>query len=248
MNKQSNLRKTVASQLIQLGNHLSQCSPVSGLGNALTARQHPDGRANFYIVLKNVAFTENTVVTSWSGYFWNTNPVQLLVYRYNGSWSVVGQSELVTPTSAGVQTFNLQTPIQAQKGDFVGLYHPKQGNVGFDVSGSYSSAIGVGNTEFGGSGSGPTDFSESSNRVYSVQVNGQSSSTIQPIQCLSPQTQYVTQPTQYITQPTQYVTQQPTQYYYPQQPTQYVTQPSQPLVQCSPVGNGLTARQHPDGR
>ncbi|MGM3305053.1 hypothetical protein ACSQ6I_03550 [Anabaena sp. WFMT] len=146
-------------------------------GNAVIDRQFADTARDIYSVDTNNSVNVNADLTSWQIWAKNTLPVQLIMYRRNGtSWSVVGKSDLKTPV-VGANSFTLPTPIQVKAGDFVGLYYPKQGSVAFTLNGPDN--LGSGN--FSGTmlqtrdGSGPnsaTDFAFSSDRFYSVSVKG----------------------------------------------------------------------------
>jgi hypothetical protein len=141
-------------------------------GNTATDRQYADGRNNFYLVDTNNPITGSGKLTKWNIWAKNTLPVQLVIYRQGGnSWSVVGTSDVKTPV-VGANSFTIPTPIQVEKGDFVGLYYPQQGSASFSLDNNSPSDFGnlSGKVLFTASGANPTAFSGSSNRTYSVGV------------------------------------------------------------------------------
>jgi len=152
-----------------------KCSQVNEVGFPLTRRAHPDSYSNNYLVFKNIVIPRDMNVTTVNAYFWNLNPVQVLIYRQHGSsLSLVGRSETLTPyLENAVNTFHLHTPLEANRGDFVGVYYPQQGSIGFDLNkGSYTENLGVGSTLYTNEGKGPLEFAGSSDRTYSIQVSG----------------------------------------------------------------------------
>ncbi|MCC3531688.1 MAG: hypothetical protein JGK21_27380 [Microcoleus sp. PH2017_22_RUC_O_B] len=151
-------------------------------GNAVINRPEADRASNFYLVDTNNPVNVTGSLTEWNIWAKNTLPVQLIIYRRNSDklngnqapWSVVAKSNVQIPV-VGQNSFKLPTPIQVLRGDFVGLYHEKEGSVAFTLNGPPN--LGPGN--FTGSvlqtrdRSGPnsaTDFVFSSDRTYSVSV------------------------------------------------------------------------------
>ncbi|WP_016949096.1 LamG-like jellyroll fold domain-containing protein [Anabaena sp. PCC 7108] len=143
-------------------------------GNTPTKYGIADSASNFYLVDTNNPINGNGELTKWEIWAENTLPAQLIIYRKEADiWLVVGQSELKTPV-VGLNQFSLSEPIKVNKGDFVGIYHPKAGCVSFFKEESAAWAIGnlSGTFLFTGSGSNSTAFANSGNRIYSLRVTG----------------------------------------------------------------------------
>ena len=143
-------------------------------GNPVINREIVDTAKDFYLVDTNNSVNVNGNLTSWQIWAKNTLPVQLVMYRRNGTaWSVVGKSDIKTPV-VGANSFNLPTPIQVKAGDFVGLYHPQQGSVAFTFTLNSPGSLGpqnfTGSVLYGFDSA--TNFASSSNRLYSLSVEG----------------------------------------------------------------------------
>lgn len=161
-------------------------------GNDVKMRDRVDDKKDFYLVDTNNPINLDGSLREWSIWAKNTSPspVQLIIYRrelgmakYKNKnvpdWSVVGRSDLKTPKN-GQNKFDLPTPIQVLKGDYVGLYHSGQGSVAFTLNGPED--LGEGNfsgsvlltksnaTTSGDSENAVTSFVSSSDRTYSVSV------------------------------------------------------------------------------
>ncbi len=154
----------------------------SGLvaGNDVEDRSNgPDSWVNFYIVDTNNPFNADGRATQWEIYVGRIMPVQLYIYRYDGSaWSVVGTSDVITPTTLGTNTYPLTTPITVQAGDFVGLHYPSMsgqgGAVDYTLWGTnlYYDTISGPVIFTCQEPTGPTAFEYSSDRIYSIRVTG----------------------------------------------------------------------------
>jgi len=146
-------------------------------GNATTARAYTDSWWDFYLVDTNNPFAYDAKVTAWNIYASQNRPMGFMVYRYDGTaWSVVydGSTDLKTPL-VGEHTFNVDPPLEVQKGDFVGLYFGAQGGVvAFDKPDGEPWDRGnlTGKVLFTNIGGLPTAFIGSSDRVYSVSAEG----------------------------------------------------------------------------
>ncbi len=145
-------------------------------GNDAISRANTDSRTNFYLVDQNNPFDFDSMVTEWNIYASRSRTVGFMIYRYASStWSVVynGTSDLKTPTVGEINTYTLTTPVAVQAGDFVGLYFGAQaGAVPYEVVGAYLLPDMSGTVLFTDSGGGPTAFTGSSNRTYSVNAEG----------------------------------------------------------------------------
>lgn len=141
-------------------------------GNPIVDRQEVDMGSNFYHVDTNNSFNVDGNLFSWQIWAKNTLPVQLIIYRRDkaGAWSVVGKSDVQTPV-VGANTFGLSKPIRVKKGDFLGFYFPQQASIAFSLD---NGSLSLGNLsgKVLESLSGPTNFSTSSNRTYSVFAKG----------------------------------------------------------------------------
>ncbi|MFM6039522.1 MAG: LamG-like jellyroll fold domain-containing protein, partial [Sphaerospermopsis kisseleviana] len=151
--------------------------PVADLtgGNELKSRGVCDTRTNFYLVDTNNPININGDINGWEIWADTTAPLQLIIYRKDGSsWSVVGKSDMKTPV-VGLNQFSLSTPMTVKQGDFVGIYYPGGGSVSFNLT-TDKEASDLGNLTskvlFTNTGAGATAFSGSSNRVYSIRVKG----------------------------------------------------------------------------
>jgi len=162
---------TLALVLMVLGG-VSAAAADTVAGNRVIDRPNVDSWTNIYLVDKNHPSNAAGNVNRWEVWAKNTNQVQLVIYRYNNGWSVVGNSDVVTPNT-GHNVFSLTNPIAVQAGDYVGLHFPGAGPVAFSVNGDLSLGEGnmTGSVLQTNQGGGQTDFAISSNRVYSVRAS-----------------------------------------------------------------------------
>ncbi|MBE9058362.1 LamG-like jellyroll fold domain-containing protein, partial [Sphaerospermopsis sp. LEGE 08334] len=151
--------------------------PIADLtgGNELKSRGVCDTRTNFYLVDTNNPININGNINGWEVWADTIAPLQLIIYRKDGSsWSVVDKSDTKTPV-VGLNQFSLSTPMTVKQGDFVGIYYPGGGSVSFNRT-TDKEAWDLGNLTgkvlFTTTGAGATAFSGSSNRVYSIRVKG----------------------------------------------------------------------------
>jgi len=148
------------------------CEEITGGNHALIKREAPDARENFYLVDNNHAIDKTGQLTHFRIYADNANPLQLVIYRHSDSYSVVGKSQVVTPKE-GENEFRIDEPINVEEGDLVGIYYPKAGSVSFDrITEEWDLFNLSGIVLFTNSGAQPTEFSGSSNRLYSIDVFG----------------------------------------------------------------------------
>ncbi len=175
------VRKTVCSGLLALaalGGPSLQAAPITG-GNQVIARPFTDGFFNFAILDRNNSINATGLINEWEVYARNTNPVELLIYHATGNniYSLIGNSPVVTPV-IGFNSFTLASPISVHAGDVLGLFFPSFGSVNY-TQGSGGSNLGINNLTgtmlFSNNNTGianVTNFISSSNRTYSVAVNG----------------------------------------------------------------------------
>ena len=127
------------------------------------------------MLFKNIVIPNNMQIKQVSAYMDRTTPFQLVMYRGSvGALSIVGRSQVFTPSGLGIGNFNLNTPISVQTGDIVGIYYPAVGGISME---RYSSGEpwGMGNTSGSVLYSGDaTKFGSSTNRWYSIKVGGES--------------------------------------------------------------------------
>jgi len=167
-------------------------TPVSGTNNIITGgnpildRPRPDSRDDFYLVDTNNPIDADGDITHFEVFAGTTEPVTLVIYRKTGSvFSVVGTSSQKNPI-IGYNQFQLSTPITVQQGDLVGLlnnsvkfqYDPPGIANFFNLSGTV--LFTDGNKGNPPSHSNATNFTGSSNRTYSVRVEGITAPTPTP--------------------------------------------------------------------
>ena len=150
----------------------SSFAAITG-GNAAISRAFNDVPTDFAIVDLNNPINGPGQITQWQIYAANTNPVALLLYHPAGgsTYTLLGQSAQVTPI-LGVNNLTLGTPITVQAGDVVGLFFPGTASVPFDLTGPLTLGNLSGSVLLTGSGAGIGPFTNSSQRVYSVNVTG----------------------------------------------------------------------------
>lgn len=142
-------------------------------GNAIRNRKVVDTWSNYYMI-QNLPFADDVTVNTFCFYAKRAKKVQLLIYRRdNAKFVVVGKSQMVT-ASVGVNRVPLQEPIDAKQGDLIGWYVPSTGVIAFDVgTGGWQSSGLEKSTFFTPMRGGETAFKFSSNRVYSIAVEGE---------------------------------------------------------------------------
>ena len=65
-----------------------------------------------------------------SAFMDRTIPIPLIMYRGSvGALSIVGKSQVFTPSGLRVGNFNLDTPISVKKGDIVEIYFISVGGI-----------------------------------------------------------------------------------------------------------------------
>ena len=150
-----------------------KCNSISGLGYDLIHRDQPDTASNIYMLFKNIVIPEDMQITEVSAFMDRTTPFQLVMYRGAvGALSIVGKSQLFTPSGLGVGNFMLTEPISVKKGDYVGVYYPAIGGISMQ---RYSNAEQWGINGTSGSvlySGSATVFQSSTNRWYSIKIGG----------------------------------------------------------------------------
>mmetsp|Transcript_15488 Transcript_15488/g.31779 ORF Transcript_15488/g.31779 Transcript_15488/m.31779 type:complete len:265 (+) Transcript_15488:402-1196(+) len=143
------------------------------VGNPIVKQTFVDTWSNYYMASGN-GLPKDLVVTSFSLYAKRAGKVQLLIYRRDGSaFSVVGKSEIVAAT-LGMNKFHLSDPIEAKEGDLIGWYVPDQGVVALSKKSGSWQVDGLDNgTMFTSIGSSATAFKYSSDRIYSIGIEGE---------------------------------------------------------------------------
>ncbi len=155
----------------------SEATTVLG-GNDVVNRAQIDGFTNFTILDRNHPISTNGTVTAWEIYARDDlgmpfDSLQLVIFRVTpAEFSIVGTSELRTPTQTGVNIFVLASPIEVQAGDLVGLRYTGKASVPFDSpSSGFPRGDFDGTMLFTSNNSGLTNiFVNSSDRTYSVRV------------------------------------------------------------------------------
>jgi len=140
---------------------------VQTTGNSIEARSWADSAGNVYYVDTGALVPQDGLLTSWQIFAKNTRNVELVVYRGEpGSLRVVGRSGVVTP-SVGANEFTLEAPFAVLAGDMLGWHTPGTGSVAFDlVEGPWNTGDLRARVLF--AWGHPTEFSGSSERVYSI--------------------------------------------------------------------------------
>jgi hypothetical protein len=150
------------------------------VGNAVTNRTMVDSWSNYYMIDNNFQITADMNVTTFGFYAKRANKVQLIIYRRSGnSFSIVGKSPMVT---AKLGANRIMVPhIEAKKGDLVGWFVPSNGVIAFSKGTGGWMIPGFGNTTFfTPMNSGAAAFKYSSNRLYSVTIEGSPASKKEP--------------------------------------------------------------------
>jgi len=160
-------------------------------GNVIVERPEVDTASNFYLIDTNHPLNADGMLDQWEIFAKATAspaaippPVRLVIYRQKGDrFFVVGKSKGETP-NPGYNLFKLRPKIKVKAGDFVGAYYPNTGSISFSYdppSSPNTSDFGNGNltgtTIFGFPDPNriPFQFTLSSNRHYSIRVQGESS-------------------------------------------------------------------------
>ena len=152
-------------------------SGTSGvIGNNTNAENQIDSFSNFTVVDVNHPATQNGQISSISYYASNLNPFDFVIV--NGSNVVQWVSPMVTPTTIGVNTYILPTPIAVQTGWNIGLYFSLTGTIPYSGTGASASwtATGSGVPSFGMT----LSFVGSGARTYSFVAN-ESATTATPV-------------------------------------------------------------------
>jgi hypothetical protein len=102
-------------------------------GNPVVPRSQRDGFAS-YLLDSHHPFTQTGALKNWEIYAYDTQPVQLVIYRQsNGAFVEVGRSPAVTPV-LGYNLFRLDKPIVVQAGDFIGALNGTVGVAGGSIA------------------------------------------------------------------------------------------------------------------
>jgi hypothetical protein len=150
----------------------SSFAAITG-GNAAITRAFNDVPTDFSVIDLNTPISGAGQITQWQIFAANTNAVALLLYHPAGGgvYNLLGQSPQATPV-AGVNNFTLTTPITVQAGDVVGLFFPGTASVPFDLTGPLLLGNLTGSALLTATGTGISIPTNSSQRVYSVNVTG----------------------------------------------------------------------------
>jgi len=142
------------------------------VGTDIIQRSYKDSDSNTYLVDTNLSFKSDGQLVSFKFWALSTSPVQLVIYRKDDNWNVVGKSQIVNPTE-GLNEIQLNEPISVKSGDIVGIHQPEGGSVSYSLegdnwtTGDLSGHLLISNGE-------PNKFCSSSNRTYSIEVSGKS--------------------------------------------------------------------------
>ena len=144
-------------------------------GNPVIARSQKDGFAGYLLDVHH-PFTHAGSLTHWEIYAYDTQPVELVIYRQtNGMFVEVGRSAAVMPVS-GFNLFQLDKPIKVEAGDFIGALNGtiglSGGSIAYSLDGTETVSQCVNNLErttllaFDKA----TNFACSTNRTYSLRA------------------------------------------------------------------------------
>ncbi len=140
-------------------------------GNELVDYPHVDGFRNFYMLDSKTPINGDGVITHWEIIANNTKPVQLIIYRFNGStYEPVGQSERMTP-AVGKNRFDLSTPIPVKEGDLVGWHFPETGCIACDAPTEHKRDLSL-HMKYTNQQQHISAFFESQNRNTAICVSG----------------------------------------------------------------------------
>lgn len=150
-------------------------------GSDLATRKCVDSWSNYYHI-QDLPFANDITVNTFSFCAKRALEVQLVIYRRDGAkFDVVGKSQKVT-ARLGVNRVPLQEPIEAKQGDLIGWYISSRGVIAFDIgTGGWLSSGFEKSTFFTARNGGETAFKYSSNRVYSISVEGEPPAKKEPI-------------------------------------------------------------------
>lgn len=137
------------------------------MGGELIERKHKSGSNTTVLNLQKV--DTDAVLYGVEGYFDPGSIVVPQLFRKKGEYMFcIWQGPLLEVVDSGVSFFDLDTPLNIQKGDYVGFYFPEKVAVSYDErTGNYvtfSGKIDLGEAV-------PSSFS-TENRNYSVGVRG----------------------------------------------------------------------------
>jgi hypothetical protein len=152
-------------------------------GNPVIPRGIVDNFTDFTVLDRNNPINATGTVTSWDVYAANTGAVELVIFRSTGvnTYAVVGTDGPVTP-AVGFNTFAVGgggIPVLA--GDVIGFFVPGSSPVEFDLDAPFLFGLGnlSGTALFNNNGAGiGTNFINSSNRTYSIDVQVQDTAAV----------------------------------------------------------------------
>ncbi len=104
------------------------------IGNDAISRSVVDSYQNFSIVDTNNPAASDGVLVQFEYWASNTNPFKFLVL--DAGKMVMWKSELITPTSTGVNIYNLATAVPVETGWNVGFWFQNSGTIPFNYDGT----------------------------------------------------------------------------------------------------------------
>lgn len=165
---------TISSATWEKGSFPAQQAAAEWIGNALAELPIADGASNHYFVDQQLVIGSSGYVTAFRIVARRANPLELVIYRRSGNgFAMVGKSAVVGVPSPGQHEFVLASPIAVQRGDLVGWHDLQNGTIAMTINGANASPHLRDRVAFTGDVSG-TAFTQSSNRVYSIQVRVES--------------------------------------------------------------------------
>lgn len=150
------------------------------IGNPLSDLPHVDGASNYYFVDQELLIGSTGRISAFRVLAKRANPIELVIYRRTGdSFAMIGKSPVVSIPSPGQHEFVLPSPIAVQKGDLVGWHDLQTGAIAMQILGASASQHLKDRVAFTPDVSG-TRFTQSSNRVYAIQVQLEPSAATTP--------------------------------------------------------------------
>ena len=142
-------------------------------GNPIVTRRCVDSWSNYYTV-QNLPFEEDITIKAFGFFAKRPKEIQFIIYRRDGdAFSIVCKSHMVQ-AKCGVNRVPID-PIEAKKGDLMGWYVPSNGVIAFsiDLGGWFCTRVQDRSCFFTSQRASSVSFKYSSNRTYSITVEGE---------------------------------------------------------------------------
>lgn len=103
------------------------------VGNDTVSGTNTDSWSDFVVVDTNNPASSDGMLTNFSYYASRTNPFLFIVV--DGGNTVKWVGEEIVPSTTGVNTYNLPSPVSIETGWNIGLYYPSNGTVPYNLVG-----------------------------------------------------------------------------------------------------------------